>query len=136
MRAVAFAGQRAAPPGEWVIWDYHVIFLVKEQGWVVWDPDARVGLSTPLFQWLNHAFPPSIELPHEHQPWFRVVEGEAFLNLFRSDRSHMRNIHGGGSRHPNGSTVESTNLMKFVGIRDFHGEVYSQRISKHTSSAL
>ena len=30
MRAVAFAGQRAAPPGEWVIWDYHVIFLVKE----------------------------------------------------------------------------------------------------------
>ncbi len=127
-RAVAFAGQRAAPRGQWVLWDYHVVFLAKEQSWFVWDPDARAGLKTGLMEWLDHSFPDPDLMPVGHRPWFRVVDGDTFMANFKSDRSHMRNLHGEWLQPPPDwpPPAQSTNLMKFATIPgDFLGQVLS-----------
>jgi hypothetical protein len=88
-RAVAMWGQRAARLDP-ILWDYHVVALLPEAGLVV-DLDDRERVARPVGEWLSHAFRPARAA---WQPRFRLVPRAAFLDVFSSDRSHMRDGSG------------------------------------------
>ncbi|MEW5849002.1 MAG: protein N-terminal glutamine amidohydrolase [Myxococcota bacterium] len=121
--------QRASPhPREPVMWDYHVILLVDDDGgWHVWDLDTRLPFPCALEQYLRGTFP--YELVDAYQPRFRLVDAETFVATFASDRSHMRRDDGSWTSPPPPwpairTATETMNLMRFVDVgRAFVGDV-------------
>jgi hypothetical protein len=125
-RTVAFGGQRAAPPGELLIWDYHVVvFRRVESVWQVFDPDCRLGPDPCAERWLAASFPALEASQAAYRPLFRWVPAELYRRELRSDRSHMRTGDGWQSSPPPWPPIgEGTNLMRFVDMSDaFLGEV-------------
>jgi len=114
-RTVLFCNQRAGDERGLVVWDYHVLLLVNEGGWQVWDLDARSGFPQPLPAYLAGAFPflstPSDDarrvgeaqlwtVPPEFVPVFRVIGVDRYVAEFSSDRRHMRDDTGGWTKPP------------------------------------
>jgi protein N-terminal glutamine amidohydrolase len=130
-RACAVWHQRAAArPGWPILWDYHVVLLAGSP-WEVWDLDTTLGMPMPAPEYLRRSFRDGV--PEEYRPRFRVVEAEAFVAAFASDRSHMR-LPGGRWRKrpppwpPIGAPGAEPNLMRFVDMNAaFLGEVLDLR---------
>lgn len=101
-RTCAFWAQRAAHPGDAVLWDYHVVLVARgATGWDVWDLDTLLGLPVSLSRYVNETFPRSFWELDEYvdlMPRFRLIEGRSYRREFSSDRSHMR--------HPDGSWLQ------------------------------
>jgi hypothetical protein len=94
-RSVACWSQRAAAPGEAVIWDYHVVLLtVSAAGATIDDPDCTAGESLPFAAWCHATFPRGDAVPDDLRPRFRVAPAAWYLDDFTSDRSHMRGPDG------------------------------------------
>ncbi len=97
-RAVPFWGQRASSsperPERPVYWDYHVVLFCFQNSWTVWDLDTLIGFPVTTQEYLEKTFPSSEALPICHQPLFRVIDGEEFIETFSSDRSHMLTSSG------------------------------------------
>jgi hypothetical protein len=112
--------QRAAPPGELVVWDYHVIQIVDG---CVNDLDTRLGISVPVADYTAATFP---KLPAELShlaPSFRVVEASEFLERFTTTRSHMRGDTGAWLQAPppwDPPRVDDQehNLSRFIDMSD------------------
>ncbi|TFK27395.1 hypothetical protein FA15DRAFT_666479 [Coprinopsis marcescibilis] len=106
---VALFTQKSARKEELpVIWDYHVILILKpreveeDEGlhgrnneeaddpprmtWL-YDFDTRLPVPCPWEEYLKLTFPEDI-LP-EYESCFRVVDAQEYLDSFASDRSHM-----------------------------------------------
>jgi protein N-terminal glutamine amidohydrolase len=125
-RLVAMWHQRAAPPGEAILWDYHVFVIAREPS-EVWDLDTDLGAPVAAERYFAASFRP---VAPEHAPRFRVVDASLFRSAFASDRSHMRRD---GSGHflkepppwpPIGAPGAASNLMSFVDTTaDFLGAV-------------
>jgi hypothetical protein len=126
-RAVAFWEQRAAPPGEVVFWDYHVVLLTRDESrWRVIDPDCRAGRELAAARWLDASFAPLAAEHADHRPVFRLVPTDVYRRELRSDRSHMRSGDEWQSPPPPWPTIGDggSNLMRFVDMDDeFLGEV-------------
>lgn len=100
-RSCAMWCQKAAPPGQAVLWDYHVVLLVEAGESVeVWDLDCRAGLPLPLGSWVEQTFRAGV--PEQLAPRFRVVSALQLEQLFASDRRHMRDEHGQWRAEPPG----------------------------------
>jgi hypothetical protein len=118
-RSVAMWGQRAARRDP-VVWDYHVVALLCEPALVL-DLDDRERVDRPLAAWLAHAFRPGTE--PQFAPRFRLVDGDEFLAVFSSDRSHMRDARG-RARQPFPpwpapfDAARGHNLPRFVDLDD------------------
>lgn len=82
--------QRAAAPGQAVIWDYHVILRVcaADGSWIM-DPDSRLPCPVRCQDYLRDTFPAQDMLPPDLRSWIRTVPAAAYLRQFRSDRRHM-----------------------------------------------
>jgi hypothetical protein len=114
--------QRAAPEGEPVLWDYHVVLVSNGS---VWDLDSRLEMPTTIERYLNATFPP---LPHDMQnlaPSFRVVAKQEFLSVFCTDRSHMQRDDGSWLKPPPSwqppkptGKHRAPNQLRFVDMRD------------------
>lgn len=118
-RTVAMWGQRAAVRDP-IVWDYHVVVLLPEHGFVV-DLDDRVQPAFSVREWLAHAF--RAEAAPEFQPRFRVVDGAEFLAVFSSDRSHMLDARGAPQRPfppwpAPYDAARGMNLLRFVDVDD------------------
>jgi len=74
-------GQRAAEPGEPVLWDYHVVLVAEGE---VWDLDTRLAFPAPLDTYFDAAF----RLPERVRA--RVLPAAEYRAGFWSDRGHMR----------------------------------------------
>jgi hypothetical protein len=114
-RQVAMLHQRAAPVGELVVWDYHVVALVDGE---VHDPDTRLAMPLGLASYLAASFPPGWPAPR-----FRVVAAAEFIAIFSTDRSHMRDRHGAFTQppppwEPPRAPGHDMNLMRFVDMSD------------------
>jgi hypothetical protein len=126
-KSVAMWHQRAAPPGETVVWDYHVTALA-EAPLEIWDLDTDLGLPVPLSDYLEASFG---EGPPELAPSFRVVERDELFRTFASDRAHMKDARGRFVKPPPpwpaiGGPDAVSNLMRFVEMNaPFAGEVRS-----------
>lgn len=94
-RCVAMFDQRAAPQGEPIVWDYHVVlwFRAEDQWWTI-DLDSRSGPLLALDDWLDASFPVPELIPDELAPTFRIVPAAEFLETFHTDRSHMLDENG------------------------------------------
>ncbi len=90
--------QRAAPPGQLIAWDYHVI-VVDARG-QVWDQDSRLSVPIPGVAWLDQTFALAERLPAIYAPRLRVIPALDYRRDFTSDRSHMRGQSGRLQRPP------------------------------------
>lgn len=99
-----------------VVWDYHVVLLVKAQvvinqqddntlaknsGWRVYDLDSLLPLGIELDEYLRQSFSPPLEVNEpqvkfacEFHPCFKLVCGKIYAEKFSSDRKHMHNQNG------------------------------------------
>lgn len=92
---VAMWEQRAAPEGEPLVWDYHVVLVrPRPEGWQVLDLDSRLPFPCPVETWLERSFQPSLGVVPDLRPRFRVMRTDEYLSRFSSDRSHMRGPDG------------------------------------------
>jgi hypothetical protein len=109
--------QRAGDP---IVWDYHVVLWC---GGMIYDLDSRLGSPVPLERWIEGTFP--IPVPPFFAPAFRVVEADRFLEVFASDRSHMRSQDGWQRPPPEWPPIGSgMNLMRFVDMEhEFEGQL-------------
>lgn len=87
---VLMAKQRAAPAGELLAWDYHVVLEVRaDTGREILDFDTRLGFSTPWASYFRHSFLPQEQIPELYRAWVRPIAAGDYLRHFYSDRSHM-----------------------------------------------
>lgn len=125
--AVPMWNQRAGQ-GKPIVWDYHVIVLAEDPI-EIWDVDTLLGIPITLHDYLAGSFHP--EMPDLYQPAFRVVRADIFLDVFSSDRSHMRRRDGSYRKPPPSWPMlkkpgVASNLMQFVDFeRPFIGDVMS-----------
>jgi hypothetical protein len=92
-RQVAVFEQRLAPPGEPVVWDYHVIAIDRAAQTVV-DPDCRLEAPCDVQRYLAATFPPLPPQLELYSPRFRLVPAAELVATFASDRRHMRDEVG------------------------------------------
>jgi hypothetical protein len=117
----------ASGPGEPLVWDYHVVLLVDDRAWRVWDFECDLGMPLPAEAWLYACFPHQDHIPRRYRPWFRVMRAGEYIDTLCSDRSHMRDAGGRYLEAPpawappgNGGS----NLARFIDPKgDFIGEV-------------
>ena len=118
-------GQRAAEKDGPVVWDYHVILVVKtlaagdasrQSEAEVVDLDCVAGPRLRLDRWLEVSFPRA--LPRPLQPRFRLVDGDHFVDHFVSDRRHMRTPDGWNATPPPWPPIGSggSNLFEFLDV--------------------
>lgn len=77
-----------------VVWDYHVILLVKPSGSsnagpLVYDLDTKLPFPCAANDYIEYSFLPTASFPDKYRQWFRVVPVALFRRRFASDRSHM-----------------------------------------------
>lgn len=90
-------------PGEPIVWDYHVVTLYRhgsDEPWLIEDPSSDLPLPCPAEMWLQCSFAWSAHLPAEFHPRFRWIDGQDYLDEFRSNRRHMLDDRGQFSRPP------------------------------------
>lgn len=94
-RNIALLQQRAALPGNIMMWDYHVILLLKnaDKEWIL-DFDTRLPFASLRNNYALKSFIPSTQLAQEFQPLMRVIPMAEYLARFSSDRHHMRDENG------------------------------------------
>jgi len=97
---VACWQQRAAAVGEPVLWDYHVVLAVRQDGWTIWDLDTRLACPLAAMTWLDHTFPCLVGLPPVFSPRFLVVPAAGYRRDLFSDRQHMRTATGDWQHPP------------------------------------
>lgn len=131
-RSVAMWNQQVSPPGQPVVWDYHVVLAVQDElQTLIYDLDARGAFPCAASEYLQDSFPVPERLPAYLQPWFRVVPVDELLARFSSDRSHMLD-ESGEYRAPvppwapiRPPGAPATTLMRFVDPSDgIAGEGY------------
>lgn len=125
-RSVLLAHQRAGGSDGVVVWDYHVVCLVRgAEGWEVWDLDSTLGLPVPAGAYIDLTFPPDV--PPVLRPRFRIIDADRYRAGLRTDRSHMRDEAGHFLQPPppwDPPGGAPSNLMRFVDMDDgFEGEV-------------
>ena len=114
-----------------VVWDYHVILLVKEkedQPALVYDLDSLLQFPVPAGVYFGDALRPGVVLRIGDEPGrkipekiYRVIPGAAFLREFASDRSHMINKDGGWMAEPPSypaiaSDSSTNNIQEFISM--------------------
>ena len=116
-RVCALWKQRVGDP---VVWDYHVVLWCDG---MIYDRDSRLPCPVALEDWIAGTFP--IPLPEHFAPLFRVVDADRFLDVFASDRSHMRTEKGWQKPPPPWPPIGAgMNLMQFVDMRgEYEGVV-------------
>jgi len=78
-----------------ILWDYHVILLVKsdnndaEHNQIV-DFDTTLPFVTDISTYFSQSFLDTKLLRPDEIPFFRIVPANLYSELFSSDRSHMR----------------------------------------------
>ena len=87
-RQCFFHNQKAGENG-YVIWDYHVVLLADH---LIFDFDSLLRFPVPLQEYLNQSF--GLEEESNYSPLFKLVEADAFVREFSSDRNHMLNSQG------------------------------------------
>ncbi len=73
-----------------VWWDYHVILLVRQGSWQVWDLDTTLDLPTAAKTYLEKTFLNSVIASKDTDVILRLVPADYYLEHFASDRAHMR----------------------------------------------
>ena len=106
-----------------VIWDYHVIAVVKDsitQKSLVYDLDTVLSFPCPFESYISQCFRPKhpcidqfyLDFAFGTGHYFRPVSGSQYMEKFSSDRSHMIDKNSGKwlSPPPNYEPIFEPNL--------------------------
>ena len=85
---LAIRNQKLAPPGEYIVWDYHVILIDREYDHI-YDFDSRLDFPVSISTYLTSTLPDPSIVPEPYLPAFRVIPAQDYLGRFCSGRSHM-----------------------------------------------
>ena len=78
-----------------VIWDYHVIFVIKnELNSTVLDLDSSLPYPSEFDSYSKYTFKSDKGIKEQYHRKFRVINSKDFLINFASDRSHMKDETG------------------------------------------
>ncbi len=122
-----------------VFWDYHVLLLVFDNGWHVWDLDTTLGLPVTAETYFQKTFLNSgIDLEN-CDVILRLIASESYVRSFSSDRSHMLSPTGEWLAPPPAwpaiTKGNKSNLLDWLDIgRDDPGQV--QTLSEFMSDFL
>ena len=95
MMACLFWDQRACVESDFPVWwDYHVVLLVRRDGWQVYDLDTRLPCPSDASTWLRQTFQFQERMPERIRPRFLLFGGDVYVSDFSSDGSHMRDEEG------------------------------------------
>lgn len=95
-----------------VVWDYHVVLLVKEQmvkqdKWLVYDFDSYLPFGVELDVYLQCSFMPDLEdrvmmrqSLSEFSPYFKLICAKDYKKKFSSRRRHMLKDDGSYNAAP------------------------------------
>ena len=93
--ACLFWDQRLCEAPDYPVWwDYHVILFVSDGGWRVYDLDTALPFPADASTYLRQTFRFQERMPEVIRPRFLLLEGDAYVRSFSSDRSHMRDGDG------------------------------------------
>lgn len=103
-----------------VYWDYHVILLVRDDIWQVWDLDTTLELPVNASTYFRKTFRGPDESFDDTNVIFRTIDAKEYNANFSSDRSHMRLPSGDWETPPpSWSPIvasETSNLMRWLDI--------------------
>lgn len=92
-RQVIIYQQKMAPPGDAIIWDYHVVLEnCGGEEKRVYDFDSRLDFPHAKADYFEQSFPVPEMLQPAQQMLIRRVSADAYLRHFESDRSHMLGV--------------------------------------------
>jgi protein N-terminal glutamine amidohydrolase len=124
-----------------VVWDYHVIFVIKTRATCtsdntatvdignrghayILDLDTRLDFPIDARRYFEESFRPQMQLRKEYEQCFRVVPADEFLLHFASDRSHMKDS---GMPPPSWPCIRGEcadcemNLFRYIAMHDSSG---------------
>ena len=116
-RGVPLWCQRASPDPEMpVLWDYHVILFVEDDGWRVFDLDTTLPFGVDVRRYLVETF----RLVREpFAPRFRLIDPDDFAKSLATDRSHMLDGETYRAPPPPWDVIGvGSNVMRFVDLAD------------------
>lgn len=123
-RQVAFWQQQAAPLGEPLVWDYHVVLFEQRSGQTLChDFDSRLISPLSAVDYLTASFPEPHRVMPLYQPRFKLIEKERYLSGFASSRQHMRRDRQWLSPPPNWPCIgisnnQADNLQQLIDCDD------------------
>ncbi len=92
-KSVLLLAQRAARPGQALLWDYHVVLHLQDHDRaLIFDFDTRLPFPAVARDWFALSFPLQSRLAIKYRAWIRQVPALHLLQHFFSDRSHMRGV--------------------------------------------
>jgi hypothetical protein len=101
-----------------VYWDYHVILLVRDDNWQVWDLDTTLELPANASTYFRKTFYGPDESFQGNNVLFRTIDADEYIANFSSDRAHMRLPSGDWAAPPPAwppiVTCEKSNLMAWL----------------------
>lgn len=116
-----------------VIWDYHVIALDVVNS-LIYDLDSRVDYPTSATNYFQTVLQIDRELSPQFERMYRCVPTKDFLDVFSSDRSHMKNLDGTfKSTPPKYPCIQNGdipfNLDRYIDVKEMdpiYGRLFSQ----------
>ncbi len=73
-----------------ILWDYHVILLLRSETNQILDFDTILPFGVPVDTYFMHSFLDNRLLAAAETPLFRVIPASEFVVSFSSDRGHMK----------------------------------------------
>ena len=90
-KEIAFFNQQSTALNKALLWDYHVVLLVKlDNSQYIFDFDTRLPFPSNILYYFHNSLPNNINVPYRSQ--FRVIPANTYLRQFYSDRNHMKNV--------------------------------------------
>ncbi|CAD6196295.1 unnamed protein product [Caenorhabditis auriculariae] len=97
-KTIPLWSQRLSSNGSYVLWDYHVILIIRggspAEESLVYDLDSSLSYPTKFSEYWQKTFRPDIPLKNVFSRRFRVTPHKDFVATFSSDRQHMKNEDG------------------------------------------
>ena len=135
-KQIAIFNQLAVAHKQAVIWDYHVILMVRiDSSSYIFDFDSRLCFPSNITDYIHNSLPENINSSYLSQ--FRVIPAAYYIQHFYSDRSHMKNIIP-EQEFPDylaflPSTMEKIHLLDLINVEK---EIKNTMIFKNTKQFI
>ena len=101
-----------------ILWDYHVVLLVEAETNQILDFDTTLPFCTDVQTYFSQSFISDEVLEVEYRPWFRIIPTGEYVELFSSNRSHMKTESGWLAPPPAWPLIGKSvnNLSEFINM--------------------
>jgi len=131
-KQIAVFNQYAAAENQAILWDYHVVLMVKiGHSPCIFDFDTRLPFVSSYENYLHNSFAENID--SKYSGIFRIIPAEMYLTQFYSDRSHMKGLISDND-FPKYPAILSNALTKIElkNLFDSESEIKDTSIFKNT----